>query len=97
MVIIQKVQQAHSLSGEVLDPAGEPIEGVEVVETSSDYRTLIRSTHSNASGRWSLPPRRKQKLYYLRFNKPGFNPVCIKVKLSSSGEKQLKIRLPLAT
>jgi hypothetical protein len=97
MVIIEKVQKAQWLNGEVVAPAGEPIEGVEVVETASDCETALRSTHSDASGRWSLAPLPKQTLYYLRFNKPEFNPVCIKLKLSNSGEKQLKVKLPVST
>jgi hypothetical protein len=71
-------QQSKTLSGIVTDPIGATIANVRIVEVSPDWKTEIRSTITDAYGRWSRKLTPGKKLYYIRlvgpvgFDQPGF-------------------------
>jgi hypothetical protein len=97
VVEIGNVQVARSLSGNVTDPTGASISGVQVIEVAADWHTTRRSTVTDAQGQWSLPPVANQKVYYIRLVKGrGFNEVRFRVRLDKRKGKVLGVKLPLA-
>lgn len=97
VVEFANVQIADSLSGTVTDPTDAPISGVQVIEVAADWQTTLRSTVTDAQGRWSLAPDSNQKLYYIRLVKGGgFNEVRFRVRLDKRKGKELRVKLPLA-
>jgi hypothetical protein len=96
-VEIGKVQIAKTLTGTVVDPSGSAVPGVQVLEVSSDWRTVLRTTTTDSSGRWSLPPIPGQRVYYFRFVAGGFDPLQVRIKLSHSKGSDLKFELTIAT
>jgi hypothetical protein len=98
-VVIENVQFSKTLGGVVVDPTDSPLAAVEVIEVSSDWQTVVRSTRTDATGRWSLPPVPKQRVYYLRFitKECCFNEVQCRLTLNRRKGKELRIHLPLST
>jgi len=96
-VVIANVQVSKDLSGIVLDPAGEPIPGAAVIEITQDRQTNLRSTTADSEGKWSLTPIATRKIYYLRFVKPNFNTVEVRLKLDTKKGKSFAVTLPLST
>jgi hypothetical protein len=99
IVEIGNVQLTKSLGGIVANPADSPLADVQVIEVTSDWRTTIRSTSTDAEGRWSLPPVPGQGIYFFRFitKQCCFNEVRCRVKLNKRKGKELRISLPLST
>jgi hypothetical protein len=97
VVEIGNVQFAKSLSGTVIDPTDAPVPDVQVIEVKSDWKTMVRSTVTDANGHWSLAPVPHQKVYYIRLTKRGgFNELRFHVRLDSRKGKALRMKLPLA-
>ena len=97
VVEIGNVQVAKSLSGTVTDPVDAPVPGVQVIEVKSDWKTMVRSTVTDANGQWSLAPVPHQKVYYIRLIKGGgFNELRFHVRLDRRKGKELRMKLPLA-
>jgi hypothetical protein len=96
-VVISNVQGSKDLGGIVVGPSGAPISGAEIVETTPDGKTTLRSTVTDDNGKWSLPPVTGKKLYYLHFVMKNFNPVELRLKLNTKKGKPLVVALPLST
>lgn len=94
---IKSVQAVTSLNGVVVDGSGASIPGVQVIEASETWEAPIRSTQTGKDGRWSLPSRPGQTIYYFRFRKKNFNEVRVRIAVKKSGSKLLKIVLPVST
>jgi hypothetical protein len=95
-VEIGKIQIAKTLTGTVVDPADSATPGVQVLEVSSDWKTVLRTTTTDSDGKWSLPPTPGQQVYYLRFVAYGFNPLQVRVGLNRRKGKDLRFKLPIA-
>ena len=96
-VVIANVQVSTNLGGVVVDPSGAPLPEVQVVETTPDGKTTLRSAVTDDNGKWSLPPVTGKKLYYLHFVMKNFNPVELRLKLNPRKGKPLVVKLPLST
>ena len=92
-----KVKKVGTLSGVVTDQTGAPIPGTQVSEMSDDWKTELRSTSTDAQGRWSLLPRSGIKSYRIRFAKDGFNQVWVRLRIKARNTTPLAITLPVAT
>jgi Carboxypeptidase regulatory-like domain len=96
-VVIANVQVAKELGGVVVDPSGEAMPEVQVLETTPDGKTTLGSTVTDDNGKWSLPPVTGKKLYYLHFMMKNFNSVELRLKLNTKKGKPLVVTLPFAT
>lgn len=96
-VEIGKIQIAKTLTGTVVDPAESAIPGVQVLEVSSDWKTVLRTTTTDSDGKWFLAPVPRQQVYYLRFTAYGFNPLQVRIKLNRRKGKDLRFELSVAT
>jgi len=96
-VEIGKIQIARALTGTIVDPSDSVLPGVQVLEVSSDWKTVLRTTTTDGSGNWLLAPVPKQQIYYLRFIANGFNPLQVRVELNHGKGKDLRFKLPIAT
>jgi hypothetical protein len=96
-VEIGKIQIARTLTGTVVDPSDSALPGVQVLEVSSDWKTVLRATTTDSSGKWLLAPVPKQQVYYLRFIAYGFNPLQVRVELNHRKGRDLRFKLPIAT
>jgi hypothetical protein len=96
-VEISKIQIAKTLTRTIVDPSDSALPGVQVLEVSSDWKTVLRATTTESSGNWSLAPMPKQQIYYLRFIAYGFNQLQVRVKLNRTKGMDLRFKLPIAT
>jgi Carboxypeptidase regulatory-like domain len=94
---IGKIQFARTLTGTIVDPSDSALPGVQVLEVSSDWKAVLRTTTTDGNGRWSLAPEPGQQVYYLRFIANGFNPLQVRVELNHRKGKDLRFKLPIAT
>lgn len=92
-----KTRSTKSLSGSVNDQSGMAIPDVQVREMSSDWKAQLRSTKTDANGRWSLYPFVSGKTYCIEFSKPNFNTVHIRVKITNHSNEMIVVELPVAT
>ncbi|MGA9305255.1 MAG: carboxypeptidase-like regulatory domain-containing protein [Candidatus Sulfotelmatobacter sp.] len=96
-VEIGKIQIARALTGTIVDPSDSALPGVQVLEVSSDWKTVLRTTTTDSNGNWLLAPVPKQQIYYLRFIANGFDPLQVRVELNHRKGKDLRFKLPIAT
>jgi hypothetical protein len=96
-VEIGKIQVVKAISGVVRDPNGAPISGATVEEVSPDWKTVIRTTTTDASGTFGFVPTAKNRVYHLRISLTNFNPLIVHVKLSRWTRKSLNLKLELGT
>ena|SRR5579862_2056712 len=96
-VEIEKVQLARSLGAVVLDPTGSPISGALVEEFGSDWKESLRTTKTDATGRFSLAPVKGRDVYYLQLRMNGFDPLRVRVKIDPKQGKNLRLKLEVAT
>ena len=96
-VEIGKIQIAKALTGTVVDAVDSAVPGVQVLEVSSDWKTVLRTTTTDRNGKWTLATVPKQQVYYLRFIAYGFNPLQVRVKLNRTKGMDLRFKLPFAT
>jgi hypothetical protein len=96
-VEIGKIQIAKTLTGTVVDPVNSAMPGVQVLEVSSDWKTVLRTTTTDSNGKWTLAPMPGQQVYYLRFVANGFNPLQVRVELNHRKGRDLRFKLPIAT
>jgi hypothetical protein len=91
------LQTVKSLAG-MVTVNGVPVPWANIVECSSDWKTAIRKTSTDAQGRFTLATVEGRKIYYLQFSalRPDINPARVPVKISPiGGKKSLDIRLHL--
>ena len=92
-----QTRSAKSLSGFVNDQNGSAMTDVQVREMSPDWKAQIRSTTTDANGRWLLYPFMSGKTYCIEFSKPNFNTVRVRVKITNHGNRAIVVELPVAT
>ena len=97
IIEIEKVQLARSLAAEVLDPTGSPISGALVEEFSSEWKESLRTTKTDATGRFSFAPVKGRDIYYLQIRMDGFDPLRFRVKVDPKQGKNLRLTLEVAT
>jgi hypothetical protein len=93
---IQNVQLAKSVAGVVRDPLGSPMSGVLVEEFSAEWKESLRSTKTNAEGRFAFAPIKRRKIYYLQLRMDGFNPLRVRVKVDPNRGKELQLEMSVA-
>jgi len=94
---IQNVQLARSLGAVVHDSAGFPMAGVLVEEFTSDWKESLRSTKTDATGRFTFTRVKGRDVYYLQLRMDGFNPLRVRVKINQMLGKNLQLKLNIAT
>ena len=92
-----EVQVVSSLSGVVHDPSDSSMKDALVEEFSSDWKKVLRSTHTDASGLFTLQPVKGRSLYYLQISSRGFNPIHVRVRIDRVRGKLLRLTMPVAT
>ena len=97
IIEIEKVQLATSLAAVVTDITGSPMQGVLVEEFSSDWKQSLRSTKTDAKGRFTLAPAKGRDVYYLQLRRDGFDPLRVRVKIDPKQGKNLRLKLEIAT
>ena len=99
MIVEQKeVSVSHALAGHVaVLGTEEPASGVTVELYSSDWKTVLASTKTDAKGHFSLEKPRNGKLFYIRLSAPGMNIYQLRVRIDSRATQELKIHLSVAT
>ena len=98
-IVELQLQRAKSLSGVVVYPNGDPVEGAKVEELSPNWKETLRSTETDSMGRFTLTPVKGRKIYYLQISArgPGVNPLRVPVAISRlRGTKLLRLQLHLA-
>lgn len=96
-VEIEKVQLVRSLTAVTLDPSGSPIPGVLVEEFSSGWKESLRSTKTDATGRFTFTRVKGRDIYYLQLMMNGFDPLRVRVKINWMRGKNLQLELKIAT
>jgi hypothetical protein len=97
IIEIEKVQLATSLAAVVTDITGSPVPGVLVEEFSSDWKQSLRSTKTDAKGRFTLASVMGRDVYYLQLRMNGFDPLRVHVKIDPKQGKNLRLKLKIAT
>jgi hypothetical protein len=91
-----QVKKAHSLSGAIRDQTGAPIPKVAVDEMSDDWSALLQHTMTDAAGHWSLPVLPGRRIHNVRFLKPTFHQLRLRVELTRRTTKPLDFQLPVS-
>jgi hypothetical protein len=91
-----RVQKAQSLSGVIRDQMGVPIPQVAVEEMSDDWSAVLQHTMTEAAGHWSLPVLPERRTHCIRFLKPVFHQLRLRVQLTRRATKPLDFRLPVS-
>jgi hypothetical protein len=97
IVEIEKPQLAKSVAGVVNDPSGVALPGVTVEERSEDWKTVLRSTETDGSGRFHFSSTRSKTVYYLQFSLSGFNWLRLKLQLDKKVNVPIVVKLPIGT
>ena len=97
LVEIEKPQLAKSVSGVVNDPPGAALPRVSVEERSADWKTVLRSTETDDSGRFHFSSTRNKTIYRLQFSLSGFDQLRIKLQLDKNTNVSIVVKLPIAT
>ena len=99
-IVELRLQHAKCLCGIVTYANGSPASGARIEELGPDWTGApLRSTESNSEGRFTLPPVKGRKVYYLQISmrEPGVNPLRVPVQIGRfRGTKLLRLRLELA-
>jgi len=94
---ITKVQVARSLTVQVIDLNGSPMEGVEVEEMTPEWKETLRTTRTNASGVFTFTPVKGRRIYYIKLMIDGFNPMLFRLKVNRVFGKTIKMQMEVAT
>lgn len=90
-------RNVSNLAGMVVDTTGAAIPYAQVCSMSGDWKMELQCTTTGSDGRWALPVKPKEKLYYLRFVKASFNQVWIKARVTTRKAAPLTVEMPVAT
>ena len=96
IVEIEKPQVAKKVEGVVNDPSGAALPDVTVEERSDDWKTVLRSTRTDESGRFHFS-RGAKTVYYLELSRSGFNWVCIKLEIQKKAKRLVTVTMPIGT
>ena len=99
-IVELRLQTVKALKGIVLYPNGDLVKGAKVAELTSDWKTELRETRTDAEGRFVLAPVKGRKVYYLQITVPevaGVNPLRVPAKINRlRGKESLRLQLQLA-
>jgi hypothetical protein len=96
--IQEKVSISRVLAGHVdIGITKVPAEGITVELCSSDWKTVLASTKTDANGHFFLEKPKSGEMFYVRLSAPGVNPYQLRVQLKKHGPQELKIHLSNAT
>jgi len=96
IIEIPKIQFSRTLSAIVIMPDGSPLPAAEVEEVSSDWKTVLRTVRTDASGTFTLVPVKGRKIYYIQVSAPGFNTLRFRLKKKRYA-KPLNVQIRLST
>jgi hypothetical protein len=91
-----RVQKAQSLSGVIRDQLGAPIPQVEVDEMSADWSAVLQHTVTDGAGHWALPVLPARRTHSIRFLKPAFHQLRLRVQITRRATKPLDFKLPVS-
>jgi hypothetical protein len=91
------VQRARVLGAVVRDASGAPVEGMLVEECTPDWKTLLRSTKTDANGKFAFPRDTGGPVHYFQFTGSGFDPFRVRMKMDRMFGKTVALRMKLAT
>ena len=97
IIVDRNIHLAPSLSAVIIDSEGSPIKGVVVEETGENWTGLLRTTTSDASGRFTFEPVKGRKIYYFIFKSDGFHWMEYRMKVNPLHWKTLKLLMEVAT
>lgn len=92
----QEVQSVKSLSGIVRNPQGDAVGDVLVEVLSVATRVRFDAVLSGRDGKFNLGSQNSTGTYVVRFSKPGFNTVVMRIKLSRAGARDISVTLPFS-
>jgi hypothetical protein len=84
-------QEAGAVSGRVVNPAGDPVEGAAVTATHAGESGGRRTT-SGADGTWRITALRPGR-WRLRATRVGFGPASAEAAVTAGGEARVELRL----
>lgn len=73
----------------VIQNTRDPLDDVLVEECSSNWKTVLQSTHSDEAGHFALSAQANHGVHYLRFTMPGMQTTTVRVRttmLAARGE-----------
>ncbi len=98
LVVQREISVSRALAGQVLvKGTDEPADGVTVELRSSDWKTVLASTKTDANGHFSLEPPKGGTLFYIRVSGPGMDIYELRVRINKHSAKELTIHLGVAT
>jgi Carboxypeptidase regulatory-like domain len=97
LIELADVQIAKSTGATIQDPTGAPIRNALVQEWSRDWKTVLRSTQTDASGRFSLKPAGGRKVFFIQISAPGFDELRFRLQVDAKHGDKLKLKLTIAT
>ena len=74
-----------------------PVAGARVELRSPDWKTALKTTQTDANGKFSLGGDSNGKLVYIQISSPGFDPYQLRVRISQKSKSNLVIHLVVAT
>jgi Carboxypeptidase regulatory-like domain len=97
LIELADVQLAKSLGATIQDSTGAPVPKTTVQEFSADWKTVLRSSSTDAHGRFSFAPAPDRTIYFIQISAPGFNPLRFRLKVDTKRGANLKLKLTVAT
>ena len=99
-IVELRLQHAACICGIVTFVNGDVAVGAKIEELGPDWTGApLRSTESNSEGRFTLPPVKGRRVYYLQISirGPGVNPLRVPVQINRfRGTKLLRLQLHMA-
>lgn len=98
LVVQKEISVSRALAGQVLVMGtDEPANGVTVELCSDDWKTVLKSTRTDARGHFVLEQAATGKLFHIRVSAPGMDIYELRVRIKKQAAKELTIRLSVAT
>ena len=97
VIVQEKVSVCRVLAGHVdIGDVKVPAEGI-AVEARRPDGTVLAVAKTDARGFFRMDPPKGSGLIHLRLSAPGVNPYELRVKISKSGQPELRIHMSNAT
>ena len=93
VVELARIQTARSLAGIIVDPTGAPVGDTTVELCAVEWKDCTVKATAGPDGRFAIVPQQREKIYYLRFSRGGFDPLEFKVHVSRLALKRLRVKL----
>jgi hypothetical protein len=97
-IVLEKAMISQTLSGHVqFENELIHVKGVLVEVCDAEWKNQIASTTTDSDGAFFFRAFKAHKTYYLRLSLRNANTLLVKVKLKSSGPKELILNMTYAT